>query len=292
MREKASLIATLGGQPQIITFTLDLLLARREPIDQVIVVYLASNPRYYQAYRRLMGEFVGDRYAGRTCHLRGVAVRTQEDFPVDEAFTPTQLDAIHKTFHELIGELKKQDSQIHLSLSGGRRIMALLALEAAMRYLTPADRVWHIYTTPELTEQARDGQVMHAPVAGGTRLISVPFVPWASYFPGLAPLLSSTPLQRIESPPNWLDDAERARCRQVWDALTPRQRDALAALVKYPGRQEAAAHLSVAISTLDTHREHILNRCSETWNHTADGELDVAFLKERFGPFLRGLEEV
>jgi len=45
MKKSTTLVATLGGQPQIITFTLDLLLARGEQIDQVVIVYLASDLR-------------------------------------------------------------------------------------------------------------------------------------------------------------------------------------------------------------------------------------------------------
>ena len=94
--------------------------------------------------------------------------------------TPAQVEQIHATCNELLRSLKEQGHTIHLSLSGGRRMIALMALQAAMVHLSPVDRLWHIYTTPELTAQARDGKIMHVPPEGGVRLIPVPFVPLAA----------------------------------------------------------------------------------------------------------------
>ena len=60
---KHTLVATLGSKPQIVTFTLDLLLKRGIPIHEVIVVHPASSPHMQQSLERLHAEFVGDHYA-------------------------------------------------------------------------------------------------------------------------------------------------------------------------------------------------------------------------------------
>jgi hypothetical protein len=66
--QRVTLLATLGGQPQVVTFALDLLLARGIPIRDVLVVHLADpSPRLRRARERLAAEFVGDRYAGYPC---------------------------------------------------------------------------------------------------------------------------------------------------------------------------------------------------------------------------------
>ena len=67
------LVAPLGGQPQVVTFALDLLLAQGVAVDEVVVIHLAA-PRYRQAYRRLAEAFPGDRYGDRAIHLRGVPI--------------------------------------------------------------------------------------------------------------------------------------------------------------------------------------------------------------------------
>src|SRR6266704_1314608 len=66
-----TLLATLGGQPQVVTFTLDLLLQRHIPIREVIVVHPASQPKLQHSIACLSAEFPGDRYKvdGRTIHF-------------------------------------------------------------------------------------------------------------------------------------------------------------------------------------------------------------------------------
>lgn len=163
MSSAQTLIATLGGQPQIITFTLDLLLAEENAnIDQVVIVYMASNPRYKRAYRLLSREFSGDRYRGKACHLRGIPIRLRDE-ALEDARTPREVDAVWRTFYQLFMDLKSQGKRIHLSLTGGRRIMALLAFSVAMLHFDSADRAWHLYTPDEVVEEAYEGAVMHVP---------------------------------------------------------------------------------------------------------------------------------
>ena len=50
------MVATLGGQPQVVTFTLDELLSQGFPIREVIVLYLsAEGSRVNRALERLQG---------------------------------------------------------------------------------------------------------------------------------------------------------------------------------------------------------------------------------------------
>lgn len=167
--------------------------------------------------------------------------------------------------------------------------MSLVALAAAMQYLTPADKLWHIYIPPEFDEQSRDGIIMHAPRQTGIQLIAVPFVPWVSYFPGLANLLKRSPQEIGEASFGWLNEAERTRCRRVWDILTPRQREVLQAFAAGLSRQEAAGRLNISVTTIDSHRESILTQCRLVWETQAGEEFNVKFLQQYFGPFLSGL---
>ncbi len=279
--ESLTLIATLGGQPQIVTLTLDLLLERGERIDQVVVVYLAGNPRYQQAFRRLGGEFPGDRYAGRSIHLRGAAVRRGSELPA-EARTALEVEAVRVTFFDLLADLKRQGRRVHLSLSGGRRILALAAMGAAIQHLTPADSIWHVFTPPDVTETLRQTEAMHLPPNSGASLIQVPFVPWAAYFPALRPLLEQPSDQTARAA--WLAPDERALCQAAWEKLTPRQQAVLAQIAMGRTRQQAADQLRVAPSTIDSHIKAIHAVCRAAWPEGA--HIDSAFLRARFGPFL------
>lgn len=290
MNRHTTLVALLGGQPQVVTFTLDLLLARGENIGQVAIVYPSSNARYRNSYLRLAREFAGDRYLNQPCRLQNVTVNFG-GAALDDIRSAAEVEAARRTLQELLASLKDADHVIHLSLSGGRRIMAMIALSAAMQYLTPADRIWHIHTPARFIEEARDGAILHAPPEAGVQLVNVPFVPWAAYFPGLAPLLARSPQELREADLGWLDDDERERCRQVWVGLTPRRREVLRAFAMGLTRQQAAAKLVIEPSTVDTHRDAILDVCRQAWD-SHEGKFDVYFLRERFGPYLRGLGEL
>lgn len=101
-------IATLGGQPQVVTLALDALLERGEPIGEVIVVHLSErNPRYRAALAALAGEFAGDRYRGRTCRYRPLAV-IQGSAPIEDLASEAATGAALNTFSRLIQRLKRQ----------------------------------------------------------------------------------------------------------------------------------------------------------------------------------------
>ncbi len=289
MKPQTTLVATLGGQPQIITFTLDLLRARGARINQVVVVYLASEPRYHQAFRKLSGEFTGDQYQGERMHLRSIPVRLRNATLAD-AHTPEEVDAVWRTFHDLFVQLKGQEQCLHLSLTGGRRILSLLAFSVAMLQFGTADRVWHLYTPSEIVAQAYEGKRMHVSAEAGLRLIEVPLVPWGAYLPGMRPLLSRSPQEVRVAHQGWLDEADRARCQQTWEKLTHRQKDVLRTLAGGKTRQETAEKLSLSISTIDDHKTKILNHCRLIWD--TEVRLDVHFLRKHFGPYLAALGEV
>jgi CRISPR-associated protein Csx14 len=291
MNRKTTLAVTLGGQPQVVTFMLDALLARRECIDQVVVTYLSGSPRCTTAFQRLTEEFSGDHYQGKPCRLRAAPLRLRGENLVDVS-EPTAVEAVRQHFFDLLAGLKAQGQRVHLGLSGGRRIMALMALEAAMQHLTPADRLWHIHTKPELAAADRDGRLMHAGEKHTITLLPVSFVPWASYFPALRSLLQTSGEAVRASILNWLEPEEWDRCAQVWQSITLRQQDVLRALAGGLSRPQAADELYIAVTTIDTHQRAILDECSKHWNNDEKIKFDANFLRERFGPFLKGLDQV
>ncbi|GAB4533117.1 MAG: CRISPR-associated ring nuclease [Anaerolineales bacterium] len=289
LQPHTTLLCTLGGKPRIVTLTLDLLLARGESIDQVIVIYPGANPRYRDAYHRLVGEFAGNRYFGRTIRLRGEAIRMDEQ-ALSEAFTPAEVNAVWGTFQRIISELKAENQQVHLSLSGGRRILALVAFSVATAYFTSGDYVWHIYTPNSVSAALDADDLLHAPPGSEVRLITVPFTPWVSHFPGLRPLLARTPAEQSAYGLSAVPDAEeRARCQEVWGRLTPAQQSALRALCETSDRKRAAAQLGISIHTLDDHKGVIYRHCKLTWQGETVG---LPFLRQKFQGFLRYLDAV
>ncbi len=273
-------MATLGGQPQVVTFTLDLLKAQGEKINQVALFYLAQNSRYKKSFRILAQEFSGDSYLGESCHLRSVPIRVDEQ-NLASLRTPSEINALHQTISELFYQLKKQGYRIHLSLSGGRRAMAILATSIAMQHFDSADRIWHIHTSEQIRQEANGGKLLHIPHNEGIELIKIPFLSWTNYFPGMKKLMGYETAARVDF--GLLDSHDRDLCTQVWNSLTLRQKDALRAITETASRQEAAEKLNISPSTLDSHKTKIIRTCKELW---LDEKTDIHFLRRKFTPFL------
>lgn len=277
------MVATLGGQPQVITFALDELIARGFYIREVIVLYLsAEGSRVNLALDRLLAEFEGDQYQGRPCRLRPIPIRNGltrlSDIRSDQ-------DAIitSEVLRDLMVDLKRQYQQLHVCLSGGRRMMALLLVPLAMTTLGYGDRLWHIYTPDEFQTQARDGKIMHAQPEDGVRLIQVPFVPLGAlgqHFPALREL---TQPFLSKSQPASLDETERKRCQMVVSHLTPRELETLQAFAAGHSPQAVAGQLGISLNTVNTYKKKILELCRSAWPEQEN--FRYYHLREWFGAY-------
>ncbi|NOK58058.1 MAG: CRISPR-associated protein [Chloroflexi bacterium AL-W] len=277
-------VATLGGQPQVVTLALDRLLARGEHIDEVIVVHLAPhNERYRKALKCLQYEFAGDRYVGKPCRYRPVSIRLRSQ-PINDLSSEQAIDAARNTFHTLFGQLKQHDVTIHLCVSGGRRLLGILALAMAQLHFDYADRIWHLYSPDEVRRQTHCGSVMHLPNHPDVLLVNVPMLP-SSHF--IAPYLTTqtSASSAFEQQQQILDVSERTRCQQVVEALTPRQCAVLRAFAQGLNPQEVANQLHIAISTVDSHKTTIFEECINAWNLSSDRRLQYYFLREKFAAF-------
>jgi CRISPR-associated protein Csx14 len=282
---QTTLTAVLGDQPQVVTFTLDLLLAQGEQIDRVLAVFPAGNLQCRASFRRLAGSFSKGRYAGRRIALRAAHIRMgNRDLTVIRS--PQEIEAARRTFHALFADLKAEGERILLSIEGGQRILALLAVCPAMRHFTTEDRIFLLDAPEELSLTAPAGAPLHAPAEADVRLIELPIVPWAAYLPGLAPLLGNT-VDEVRAR-GWQDENERGRCRQVWETLTPRQKDTLRELAVGRGTRQAAGRLGIAASTVVSHKTAIFNACRRAWMEE-DLRIDTMFLRERFRGFVGGV---
>jgi CRISPR-associated protein Csx14 len=277
------LVAPLGGQPQIVTFALDLLLSQGVEVNEVVVIHLAA-PRYRQAYRRLAEAFPGDRYGARTIHLRGIPIMRGER-ALDDVCDTSDADAVWRTVHELIANLKGRGLRLHLLLTGGRRLMALMAVSAALLHLEHGDRAWHLYTPDEVVQAAYNGALLHVAAEAGVQLIEVPLAPLGAYFPGLRPLLNASPAEVIATRTRWLDEVEQGRCRAVLERLSERQTDVLRAFAGGLAPAQVADRLSVTSKTVDAHKTAILAECRIAWNLPEDERLSYHWLREKFGRY-------
>ena len=282
-----TLVATLGGQPQIVTFALDALLARGEPITDVYLIHLSlASPRTRQALNRLQQEFPNDYYAhtSQRCRLRRAPVGVN-GVELTDIRTVADAEAAWQSIRTLIADLKSEGRRLHLCLSGGRRMLALLAMSAAALLCDHQDRIWHMYTPEETLQRVKDGAMMHVNPSDGVQLIQAPIVPWSTYFPALR-ALALTSMQAVQEQLQRLIAIDEPQCRQVWERLSPRQRDVLRAFAKGMRPDEVANHLNITLNTVNTHKTAILSECRVAWNLPDNAPLDYRFLRERFAGFL------
>src|SRR6266700_2418576 len=259
-----TLLATLGGQPQVVTFTLDLLLRRGLPISEVIVLHPeASDPRLQHSLECLNAEFVGDQYQfnGSTIHLRSQVLRLDDDTLLEDIVDDMSATGALDTIHQLIRDLKQQYRCIHLSVTGGRRLMALTAISAAqLNFKHHMDHIWHIYTPEEIKQQVRDGKLMHISPVESVSLIEIPFVPWRTYFATL-PEQEDTSARDILRSQVAQIDAQEMKPQQVADALY------------------------ISPSTVSTHTSKIFQECRIAWEMPESQSLNYYFLRDKFDDY-------
>lgn len=282
-------IATLGGQPQVITLALDCLLARGYPIEEIIVVHLAPrSPRHQTALDQLASEFPPYPGTPYKCGYRPLVVRNLAS-SVDELATDSAVTAVCQTFHTLFNQVKQQHHIIHLCVSGGRRLLGILALSVAPFYFSYDDRVWHLYSSDTIQQHTRDGALMHLATPTDVHMLELALFPGGRLLP-TRPLAQTNPSMVSPAEPlHDLDSQERQRCQRVWRALSPAQRRVLRAFAEGQSPQQVADHLHNSPKTVDTHKTSIYAECRVVWG-LPDGKPDhYSWLHRVFQPYLADL---
>lgn len=278
------MVATMGGQSQVVTFALDWLLQRGDAIVQVIVLHVApQNPRTRRALKQLASEFPGDQYLFADMPIRYRALTLSDGTSsLTDIQSAADAEATWQFVHHLLSDLKAEGHSIDLVIAGGRRIMGLMAQSAALLLFGHQDRVWHLYTSETLLKRAQDGAIRHASPNDDVRLIQVPFIPWGSYFPALRELAGATPERVRANQIRQLDNQERVHCENVMRQLTDRQRDVLRLLAMGRSPQATAEEMNVSLKTVDTHKTKILDLCRNEWQVLPETRLDYHFVRDKF----------
>jgi CRISPR-associated protein Csx14 len=285
MAPQTFLVATLGGQPQVVTFALDALLAQNEPIHAVYVIHPAlGGPRLQRSLDRLQQAFARQCYAGRPCALHCIPLQ-RDGAALSAIRNAAEAEATWQAVHHLLATLKREGHKLHLCIAGGRRLIGLLVTSAAMLLCDHQDRLWHLYTPDELRVRAHEGALMHVPPDAGVQLIPVPLVPWGAYFPALR-VMAQPPAQAVAEQMGSFSASTELHCHQVYDRLSERQRDTLIAFARGLTPQDVAEALYVSLSTVNTHKTAILAECRIAWGLDETAWLDYRFLREHFAGFL------
>ncbi len=279
------LLATMGGQPQVVTFTLDLLLQRNIPISEVNIVH-PSTPRINHAVELLNNEFRGERYRNKHAIRLHSHVLLHEGWPLEDLNDETSADDVLNTMHDLIRNFKERHCIVHFSITGGRRLMSLLSMSAAILSLDLDDHMWHIYTPDTLRERAKSGTILHAEPEEGVRLIEVPLTRLSEDVRSKLSLDASA-REIIRAQEAQAEAEERARCERIVTHLTPRRLEVLMAFAEGLHPAGVAEKLSISMPTVSTHTTVLLALCRDAWPMREKERLDYRFLQLKFARYFR-----
>jgi CRISPR-associated protein Csx14 len=281
------LVATLGGQPQIVTFTLDLLVEQGFPITDVFVIHPKATERSRLAHSllRLSEEFTGKPYSetGRVIRFHSRALEL-DGVPIEDICDDPHSDGTLNTIHHLIGQLKRQGYRIHLSVTGGRRLMSLLAIPVALFNFDRYDHIWHLYTPDAIRAQADAGTCMHVPLDAGIKLLRGPFIPLGAYAYDPAQPFRLTQEEQLLQ----IEAQERKRCMAVENQATPAQKKVLRAFARGLRPQQVAHDLCITLKTVNSHKTVLLDLCRQAWDIPSQDHLDYHFLSAKFTAYFPG----
>ncbi len=127
----ATLIATLGSEPQVVTAALDLLLQRGEPITRTVVIHtFGPGTIISAAVERLQGVF-NKTYKETGVCLELEAILDERGFPFSDVETHAAAQAAFRTIYKQVHKAKLRGDRVHLSIAGGRKTMAVFGMSTA-----------------------------------------------------------------------------------------------------------------------------------------------------------------
>ncbi|HEY4036834.1 MAG TPA: CRISPR-associated ring nuclease, partial [Ktedonobacteraceae bacterium] len=206
--------------------------------------------------------------------------------PIDDIIDDSHADGTLNTIHQLLGDFKRQGYHIHLSVTGGRRLISLLAISVASLNFDRHDHIWHLYTPQAVQERANEGKVMHVASDAGLKLIQGPFIALGAYISNTGQSFQIVEAEQRKR----VDDQEHARCKQVVEQLTSRELEVLQAFAKGFTNQEVGKELNLAIKTVAHYKTRLIDLCREIWSFDPEARLGSLFLYKTFAPYFDNAE--
>jgi len=280
----ASMIATLGVEPQVVTLTLDTLIAVGKTIDQVTVIY-TDHPAIKTALNIIEDEFKAGVYPGLSFYP--VAV-TSPDGPVKDFRTEEELRALLRTLYTEIRKVRQEKRPVHLCISGGRKVMGVMAMTVAQLLFGPDDQAWYL-----ITEGWKPGAGRHLHITDSdkVRLIPVPVLRWHE-----AGTLMQT-VTELDDPQEVLawyhrltkkaEERRQGEFIKYW--LTPAEREVTRLACRGFNNASIAARLDKREQTVANQLGNVYEKLSE-WLGFPDYNVDRNVLIAQFAPYFDMIE--
>ena len=275
---KAVLIATLGTEPQVLTLSLQELLARGEEIVEAVGVHSRANdPAIAKAVERLRAEWASLPF-GKEVELR------LEGVPVADFDSERSLQLLYRRLKDLVASSRSRGLRVHLNISGGRKPMGICALLVAQLLFGPEDRLWYLISSPGLVES-------RALTADRCqyKMIELPVPLWTEAAAFLEVLSRyEDPWAAVELQRRLKHSEEVARWRHfLAHILTPAERKAVEELVLRGGTNaEIARRLRKSPRTVEHQLESAFRKLREFLDWPEDFPVNRITLTSLLSPFL------
>ena len=279
-----TMIATLGVEPQVVTITIDCLTKRGINISNVTILH-TDHPAIKEALAVIKNELNKSTYHGLS--LRTVKI-TSPIGPVKDFQSEEELRALLRTFYSEIRNARQNNSPIHLCISGGRKVMGVIAMTVAQLLFGPDDHVWYLITEGWKPGSARQ---LHVSTNEQARLVPVPVLRWQE----AGTLMQAvTELDDPQEVLIWYDrltqKAEEKRQGEfIKHWLTPAERQVAQMACRGFDNATIAARLNKQRQTVANQLRGIYEKLHE-WLDYPDYSVDRNVLIARFAPYFTLLE--
>ena len=192
MNPSAVLLAPLGSKPQLVTIALDLLEQQGESVGEVVILHTSLEREATRQAVAVLGREFPAVYPH--IRLRPICLCDEQGRPLEDLDSDLGAREAFRVLYHEVKAAKRAHRRVHLSIAGGRKIIAVYAMVVAQLLFDPEDRVWHIFSVPALIES----RALH-PAPGESALIRVPVLRWSEISPALTDLvLSDDPFQALQ----------------------------------------------------------------------------------------------
>ncbi len=263
-RLSASLIATLGTEPQVVSSTVDLLINKGISLSEVFIVHTTSNNSFLaNAINRIREDFENSIRADEIS-LHMVPLVDEMGQPLSDVETPRAARCVFKAIYQLIRRIKNEGNVVHLSIAGGRKTLALYAMVAAQLLFDENDRLWYLFSSGDFLSSKR----LHPTPEDEASLVPIPVILWSR----ISPLVSD--LREIDDPFEAIKQVETLRLMEkreiarsfIYGSLTPAERRVVEILVRDGlSDSEIGERLVLSPRTVEQHLRSAYVKAADHW---------------------------